>query len=129
LAEDLGHHLDILDVSAAVWVPTNWNAGAKVILKDGNDQEIRQMNTYGIDYDFIELLEMKIVQGRSFSRSMADTGSYIINETAARSLNRENLIGTKLALWGKEGPIVGVVKKLASEKPMGQPYGISSAFF
>jgi putative ABC transport system permease protein len=87
------------------------------------------MNTYGIDYDFIELLEMKIVQGRSFSRSMADTGSYIINETAARSLNRENLIGTKLALWGKEGPIVGVVKKLASEKPMGQPYGISSAFF
>ncbi len=68
------------------------------------------MNIYGIDYDFIELLEMKILQGRSFSRSMADTGSYIINETAAHSLNRENPIGTKLALWGKEGPIVGVVK-------------------
>ncbi len=110
LAEDLGHHPDILNVSAAVWAPTNWNARAPVILKDGNDQEIRQMNIYGIDYDFIELLEMKIVQGRSFSRSMADTGSYIINETAARSLNRENPIGTKLALRGKEGPIVGVVK-------------------
>jgi putative ABC transport system permease protein len=110
LAEDLQHHPDILDVAAAVWAPTNWNARAQVILKDGNDQEIRQMNTYGIDYDFIELLEMKIVQGRSFSRPMADTGSYIINETAARRLNRENPIGEKLSLWGKEGPIVGVVK-------------------
>ena len=110
LAQELRHHPDILGAAAAVWVPTNWNARTRVTLKDGNDQEVRQMNAYGIDYDFIELLEMKIVQGRSFSRPMADTGSYIINETAARRLNRKNPIGKKLSLWGKEGPIVGVVE-------------------
>jgi putative ABC transport system permease protein len=74
------------------------------------DKEAWTMNAYGIDYGFIELLEMEIVQGRSFSSKFADRGRYIINQTAAQKLNWHTPIGKKLTIRGKTGVVVGVVK-------------------
>jgi ABC-type antimicrobial peptide transport system permease subunit len=68
------------------------------------------MNAYGVDYDFIELLKMKIIEGRSFSPDQLDGPNYIINEAAAKVLKWKFPIGKKLAFKGKQGVIVGVVK-------------------
>jgi putative ABC transport system permease protein len=110
LKEDLSRHPDIAAVSTAMWVPASWGTERRVVLEGADDKDAWTMNAYGVDYGFIELLEMEIVQGRTFSRKFADSGSYILNQTAARSLNRDNPIGEKLTIRGKTGVVIGVVK-------------------
>ena len=110
LKEELSRHPDITAVSAAVWIPASWGSERWVIPQGGDSQKSWRMNTYGIDYDFIELFQLEIVQGRSFSRNFADSGSYIINQTAARRLNWDNPTGQTLTIRGKTGVVIGVVK-------------------
>jgi putative ABC transport system permease protein len=110
LKEDLSRHPYIAAVSTAMWVPASWGTERRVVPEGADGKEAWTMNAYGIDYGFIELLEMEIVQGRSFSRKFADSGSYIINQTAAHRLNWDNPIGEKLTIRGKTGVVIGVVK-------------------
>ena len=110
LKEDLSRHPDIAAVSTAMWVPASWGTERRVLPEGADDKEAWTMNAYGIDYSFIELLEMEIVQGRSFSRQFADSGSYIVNQTAAARLNWDDPIGKKLTIRGKTGVVIGVVK-------------------
>ena len=110
LKEDLSRHPNIAAVSTAMWVPASWGTERWVIPDGADDKEAWTMNAYGIDYGFIELLEMEILQGRSFSRKFSDTGSYIINQTAARKLNWDSPVGKKLTIRGKTGVVIGVVK-------------------
>jgi putative ABC transport system permease protein len=110
LKEDLSRHPEIAAVSAAVWVPASWGSERRVVCEGADEKEAWTMNAYGIDYGFIELLEIEIVQGRSFSRKFADSGSYIVNQTAARMLNWNDPIGEKLTIRGKTGVVIGVVK-------------------
>ena len=110
LIEDLSRHPSIAAVSAAMWIPASWGTERRVVPDDAGHKEAWTMNAYGMDYGFIELLEMEIVLGRSFSRNFADSGSYIINQTAAHMLNWANPIGKKLTIRGKTGVVIGVVK-------------------
>jgi len=110
LKVDLNRHPDVAYVSAAVWAPASWGSVRKVIPEGAGEMEALTMNTYGIGYDFIELLNLQVMQGRSFSREFADSGNFIINETAARILNWEKPVGKKLSLGGQTGVVVGVTK-------------------
>ncbi len=110
LKEDLSRHPGIAAVSTAMWVPAAWGTERRVVPEGGDDKKAWTMNGYGIDYGLIELLKMEIVQGRSFSRKFADSGNFIINQTAARLLNWDSPVGKNLTIRGKTGTIIGVVK-------------------
>ena len=110
LKEDLSHHPVIDAVSTAMWVPASWGTERQVAAEGNDKKESWMMNVYGIDYGFIELLGMKIVKGRSFSRKFGDIGRYIINQTAADRLNWDNPIGRKLTIRGQTGVVIGIVK-------------------
>ncbi len=110
LKDDLKQHPDIRNVSAASWVPTNWGSEGQVIVEGAKRAQTWIMNLYRIDYDFIETLELKILQGRSFSRQSGDSASVIVNQTAVRELKWENPIGKKLTFRGRTAVVVGVVK-------------------
>ncbi len=61
----------------------------------------------GVDYDFIETMDMEIVAGRGFNRAFGDSIGMIFNETAIKAMGLEDPIGKIVA--GRI-PIVGVVK-------------------
>lgn len=67
-----------------------------------------------VDQDYIKVHEMKVVAGRNFSENIiADTASYLINESAVRSLgwgSPENAINKPFGMGGDGGKIIGVVK-------------------
>lgn len=66
-----------------------------------------------IDHDYITTLDMKLIEGRNFSGSIAsDSLGIIVNETAAARLGYgENAVGRTVQVYsGKEYTIVGVVK-------------------
>jgi ABC-type antimicrobial peptide transport system permease subunit len=61
-------------------------------------------------YDFLETLDMKLKEGRSFSRMYNDDYSKIIlNETAVKMMGLNNPVGKDIDLNGKS-QIIGVVK-------------------
>jgi len=110
LEDDLKQHPDIRNVSAAAWVPANWGSESQVIVEGSDETKTWTMNVYGIGYDFIEVLELTILQGRSLARQNGDSSHIVINQTAARELKWENPIGQKLTFRGRTAVVVGVVK-------------------
>ncbi len=76
-----------------------------------------------VDYDTLDLLDMKIVQGRNFSRDFpSDESSFILNEKAIEAMGLKDPIGKTFSFNENfKGTIVGVVKDFHS---MPLNYGI-----
>lgn len=72
--------------------------------------EVVAMEYMRVNYDFIELLDFKIIEGRSFSNEFkSDVGKVIFNEEAIRAMGLEDPVG-KIINWGTDRQILGVVK-------------------
>ncbi len=110
LKKQLIQHKDITSVSASAALPVEWDTEYQVLPGGRNVNEKMNMNVYGIDYDFIEILGIEIVQGRSFSRDYTDAKNYIINETAVRQLQWKNPIGKQLTVENQKGTVIGVAE-------------------
>ena len=72
-----------------------------------------------VDYDFIECMEIEMLEGRSFSRDYAsdDSIAYLINETALKRMGLESATGLNvnfthphLPAHLRKGTLIGVVK-------------------
>jgi len=110
LKKEVMQHPDVEMVSAARYVPVNWGSRNQVVPEGYDENEAWTMSVYGVDFDFIELMEMKISEGRSFSEMYDDSASLILNETAVRQLRWENPIGKEMCLGEKRGQVIGVAK-------------------
>jgi len=75
-----------------------------------------RMNEVLVDHDFIETLNMTIVQGRGFSKDHATDASeaYIVNEAAVKAMDINSPVGKRFSAPAhagmREGTIIGVVK-------------------
>ena len=65
-----------------------------------------------VDYNFINTLNLKIVEGRNFSEKYPTdlSRAFIINQRAAEEMELKNPVGTHLKAWDKDGFIIGVIK-------------------
>lgn len=70
--------------------------------------EAMTLNTYLGDHNYLDLLGVKIIQGRTFDRNLAsDSSSIVLNESAVEALGiSENPIG---AVINKTDKVIGVV--------------------
>jgi putative ABC transport system permease protein len=76
-----------------------------------NQDEIVQFEHLSINYDMIEMLDIKLAEGRSFSRDFpGDSNKIILNETAIKVMGVKNPVGKIFNLWGNNMEIIGVVK-------------------
>ena len=101
---------DIISVSTSAGLATNWKTEGLVIPEGKDKSEAVTMNTYGIYYDFVESLNMQVLNGRSFSRDFLEKDNILINESAGNVLGFDNPIGKILKLNGKNRTIIGVIK-------------------
>ena len=77
--------------------------------KDPDDNSL--FHIINANYDFIELMGMDIIDGRSFSESFpTDTAHYVINERTAAAMGKANPVGESLEFWGRKGQVIGVVR-------------------
>ena len=82
------------------------------------DWEGREENQYvgfkpaSVGFDFLELMNLEVVEGRGFSREMATDSAeaFLINEEAVRQMGIEDPIGKWISAWGKKGNIIGILK-------------------
>jgi len=94
-----------------------WDAGG--IFRVGSDQS-KNYQIIGIDYDYIPLLEAKIIAGRNFDRTFSDSSSLLLNETAVKWMGfetSEEAVNQKVNYWGDIYTIAGVVKDYRQQSP------------
>ena len=90
-----------------------WDAGA--IHKAGGDPSTgKNYQIVGVDYDYMDYFDLKLVAGRNFSRDFpSDKGALVLNEKAVQWMgfsSPEEAVGDKVDYWGKLYPIIGVLK-------------------
>ena len=87
----------------------NHTGDIKWIGKDANT--VASFVNSAVGYDFVKTLNLKLSEGRDFSRDYGtDSTSYLINETALAKIGYKDPIG-KTLWWGNhEGKIIGVLK-------------------
>lgn len=110
-------------------------AGAALVVGRGNESPVHVKGGYGIklqnssergiiitglpvDHDYVPAMNMEIVQGRNFTKADLErvdrdtVYSFIVNEAALKALfvEREQAIGTRVQVSGRQGEIVGVLK-------------------
>jgi putative ABC transport system permease protein len=74
-------------------------------------EEMVIMNWRNVDYDMVELLDMKMKEGRTFSKKYTtDVGQVIFNEAAIKAMGLKNPVGKEVLIWKDPYEIIGVVK-------------------
>lgn len=107
---ELSNNNDIISVSASRALPIEWNTEDRILPGGAMEEDAVDMNVYGIDYGFIEMLDINLIQGRSFSLDFADEDKVILNETAVRYLQWDDPIGKQIELRGRKKTVIGVTK-------------------
>ncbi|MCJ7682034.1 MAG: ABC transporter permease, partial [Candidatus Aminicenantes bacterium] len=110
LKNELLRNKDILSVSASTALPIEWNTENRIVPEGYVQEDSFTMNTYGIDYGMLEMLEIAFLEGRDFSEEFNDEGSFIINKSARQALKWDNPIGKRMEMDGRQGTVIGVVE-------------------
>jgi putative ABC transport system permease protein len=106
----------VKSTASASSIPGGGNSGAySEIENKKGDLQIANLDLYFVDYDYVDQFKIKMVAGRSFSRSFGtDTAqAMLINEAAVKLFgysSPQQAIGRRFKQWGREGKIVGVMK-------------------
>ena len=100
----------IAAVSLSMTVP---GEGTKMLRNTAEGQTIR---SYQVDGDFVEIMGLRMVQGRTLTDEPADAEAVVINETTARILGLAEPLGETIPSWG-EKRVVGVIKDFHFDGP------------
>lgn len=94
-------------------LPTTINLSTNIFSKDAarSPGQVMGLTEWYVDADYIPTLGMQMASGRNFSPDMpTDTGTLIINETAARLLGYTDITDKYLYRGGDKMKIIGIVK-------------------
>ncbi|WP_183577763.1 ABC transporter permease [Mucilaginibacter sp. X5P1] len=92
--------------------PVQWNAGG-IKLVGTDEKEAKQYRIIGVDYDFLNAYNLKVIAGRAFGKDFStDTGAVVFSKKGVEQLGfnkPETALGKRIDFWGKVYTIVGVV--------------------
>ena len=95
-------------------LPANLTSGTVNVKWEGKDPNSQVVfPTLFVDEGFMDVFQMKMLSGRSFSTEFkADSNNYILNEKAVQVMGMKvsDAVGKPLSLWDTKGTIIGVVK-------------------
>lgn len=112
LKEELKKYPGVNGVTNSGSLPTYSINGTFGIWWDGKTEEDNlHINVNKVDPDYIPTLGIELTEGRNFLPDYpSDSANFILNETAVKQMQLKDPVGTRFALWGMNGEIVGVVK-------------------
>ena len=110
LKNDLLKNPSIKNVSASSHVPNKITWSGNLVSKSNESMTV---NSCAVDYDYVDLFDIKILKGRNFSREFDSdkNGAFLLSETAIKSLGWDSPLGMECNHWGmKTGKVIGVFK-------------------
>ncbi|WP_026463209.1 ABC transporter permease [Adhaeribacter aquaticus] len=99
-------------VATTVNIPGDISSRIIMLLEQNGKQEEKTNPVMFVDYDFLDLLNIQVMQGRNFSLDLPTdlTKSVLVNQTLAKAMGWQNPIGKKVQLIDYDARVVGVVK-------------------
>ncbi|MES2733274.1 MAG: FtsX-like permease family protein [Bacteroidota bacterium] len=74
-----------------------------------NQMEKKTFNCIFVDEDFMDVLNIRLIEGTKFTQENISNESFIVNETFVKQMGWTNPIGKKMN-WQQEGEVIGVMK-------------------
>lgn len=97
-----------------------WNAGG-IHKKGADESEGKNYQNVGIDYNFLNVFDVKMIAGRTFSQDFStDTSAIILNETAVNHMGWDSIdeaMNGQVSYWGEIFNIVGVISDYHQQSP------------
>jgi len=105
----------VLHVTASDQLPISVGNSTGSIEWKGKDPNANILfSVMSVGYDFVETMDVKLLEGRTFSRDFkTDTAAFIINKEAARLMQMQDPVGQWLK-WSIEGRVIGVIDNFHS---------------
>ena len=103
----------ILGVTASTEKPSEIGSNSSSVDWEGKDPNWSlSTNMIYVDLDFPETIGVPIVEGRSFTAIDAPLKEpeFLINETLARFIRTDSVVGTRFSYGGPQGQVIGIVK-------------------
>jgi len=103
----------ILQVSTMNSLPGYRHGRLLFYVDEQGEWKNQTMNLFLVDEDYLDLLDMKLTEGRFFSREYAndDTSSFVINQAAVKFLGLDEPIGHKMQCGlNVNGRVIGIVE-------------------
>ena len=76
-----------------------------------NPDDIVEMENVRVNYGMIEMLDIPMIAGRTFSKEYsADSTNIIFNEAAIETMGLKDPVGKVIKLWGEDRQIIGVAE-------------------
>ncbi|MCP4725893.1 MAG: FtsX-like permease family protein [bacterium] len=101
-------------VTRCWYTPVSFNSATSTVDWAGkNPNETFMVNHNYVDHDYVKTIKANLIKGRTFSRDLSADASikaFIINETLADIIDKEELIGADLMINGENGRIIGVIE-------------------
>ncbi len=65
-----------------------------------------------VGYDYLQIMDLKVGKGRSFSRAIATDSSdaFMVNQEAVKQMGMKDPLGKWISAWKKKGRIVGILE-------------------
>lgn len=122
-------HPEILSLTATSNVPGGLRGLVPVKREDAPEEEIQQITTVSVDFDYADAMELEILSGRAFDAGFStdSTTAFMLNEAAVRAFGFEtkSAVGKRLDWLGNrmgnpdgdvlKGTVIGVFKNMHFE--------------
>jgi len=118
IKNELKKHSNILSISSSTYLPSQIDDQSNLDWPE-RPKDLAYFDIYMniVDYDFVNLYEMEIVEGRNFSKDFPSDarGAFILNESLVKTLGWDSPIGKEVTRprfrrSSIKGKVVGVVK-------------------
>jgi len=112
LKEELLKYHDVKGIAVSEYITTNTGLETGDVDWEGKDALLELKVRYkAISYDYLNLLGLKITEGRNFSKDFPIDfeSSYIVNEEFVTQSKIVNPIGKRLEINGRAGNIIAVI--------------------
>ncbi|MFC1887199.1 ABC transporter permease [Candidatus Cloacimonadota bacterium] len=111
--EELLKEPSVLNVTATDVLEVPFNIPADQLDWEGkNINENKTITGMQVDFDYIETLQIEMIQGRSFSSEIPNDAqlAVILNESAVEVMGLEDPLETDITLSGEQMKVIGVMK-------------------
>jgi putative ABC transport system permease protein len=125
--QEMGKHPQVINATVTSYLPTpsNRNTNGHFLGRNPNPEDTQVLQSWWVDHDYIKTMDMKIVEGRDFSREFpGDSSAVIINEAAVKIFNLDEPLGKEISTVDGEADgklqftpyrVIGVVKNFHFE--------------
>jgi len=115
--EELTKLPEVINASITTSIPTKDAFGDGYAPEaTGNDEPLTNdisLNSFMVDENFIPTLQIKLLEGRNFSREFSDSASVILNESAVKQIGWKDPLGKFMTYPGNNDQrfkVIGVVE-------------------